>query len=354
MKVIRKIVLPLAMLVFVVNIFYVWHSDAMQRSVMGIDEYFFYRVTTNLPNYETDGLWFCEEGAPDKMSLEQYEKGRYSKAYTTPIWVHPLVANYVAYPIAMLFDDVPEQIQWLRLVDMAIIILTVGLFADIIRRHTTPYVAALCVAPMLVGRLLLASGIMFYNDLFMWLFFAVTMWVIAVRPRSKWVIALAALTTLCKLDAPLLLLPILLYLHYQAGEKAIVARVGAISVAVFVGYLAFQAIVAGDALYVIKHWMALNPTAKNNIIINVLPNLWSYVISWGLWVSLPLLLAGTVLIIKRKIKAFYGFAAFGVVVLLCGFGWGCYAYHVYPVMYASMFMVPVIWFRSGIKDVAEV
>jgi hypothetical protein len=205
------------------------------------------------------------------------------------------------------------------------------------------------VLPMMVGRWLLANGIMFYNDLFMWLFFALTMWVITRNPRSRWIIPLALVTVMCKMNALLLLAPILLYLHYQTKEKIIIVKVGIISVAVFVAYMVFQDIVAGDALYFLHHWGTLNPNAKLNITANVLPHIWSYVICWGLWVSVPLLVAGIPLIIKRKMGAFYGFAAFGAVTLLYGFGWGSYAYQVYPVMYASMFMVPALWFSSNIK-----
>ncbi len=248
----------------------------------------------------------------------------------------------------MLFDDVAEQIQWLRLIDMAIIILTVVLFLDVIRRKTNPYVAAISVVPMMIGRLLLANGIMFYNDLFMWFFFALTMWVITRYPHSRWIILLSLITVLCKINALILLVPILLYLNHQNRDKIFVVQVGMVSTVAFVGYLAFQAIVAGDALYVLHHWAALNPQGKLNITANVLPYIWTYVLNWGLWVSMPLIVVGIFLIIKRRLKGFYGFAAFGVVTFLYA-GWGFYAYQVYPVMYAAMFMIPVVWFSSHIK-----
>ncbi|MEE9304551.1 MAG: hypothetical protein V3U84_12315 [Thiotrichaceae bacterium] len=351
MKVLRRIIYPLAILAFVANILYVWNSEAMRASWMGNDEYFFYRITQNLPNYETTGVWLIEEGAPNPEGVDDAAVYLFDRAYTTPIWIHPLVANFIAYPIAMAFDDAPQQIQWLRLVEVFIIILTVVLFLEVIRRRTNTIVAAISVLPMLFGRLLLANGIIFYNDLFMWLFFALTMFVITVRPRSGWIILLAAVTVLCKQNAPLLLAPILLYLYYQTRDKKALLRVGIVSSLLVIGYMAFQAVVASDPLYFINHWGRLNPQSKLNITRNVLPYLWTYVISWGLWVTIPLLVVGIALIIKRKIIAFYGFAAFGLVTLLYGFGWGSYAYQVYPVMYSSMFMVPAIWFKPQIKMV---
>ena len=348
-KYLPSIIFVLAILVFMVNILYVWQSPAMKSSWMGNDEYFFYRTTMNLPHLATTGGWLTEDVAPNAQGVDRPAVYLFDQAYTTPIWIHPLIVNYIAYPIAMLFDDVVEQIQWLRLVDVVIIILTVVLFLDIIRRRTNPYIAAISVLPMMVGKLLLANGIMFYNDLFMWFFFALTMWVITVRPHTKWIILLASVTALCKINAPLLLAPILLYQYYLTKDKTVIARVGIISVVAVLGYMTFQAIVAGDALYVLHHWGRLSSNANLNITANVLPHLWIYVFSWGLWVSIPLLVAGTVLAIKRKIKVFYGFVAFGVIALLYGFGWGSFAYHVFPVMYASMFMIPVIWFSSQIK-----
>lgn len=349
-KKLPNIIFILAILAFTVNILYVWNSPVMRASWMGNDEYFFYRTTMNLPNYETTGVWLIDEKAPNPEGVNDEAVYRFDKAYTTPIWIHPLVANYIAYPIAMLFDDVVEQIQWLRLIDVAIILVTVVLFLDVIRRKTNPYVAAISVLPMMVGRLLLANGIMFYNDLFMWFFFALTMWLITVKPSSKWIIVLSVVTVMTKMNALLLIVPILFYLYYQTKDKKLVAKTGIISVVVFASYLVFQAIVAGDALYLAHHWGRLNPQSKLNITRNVLPYLWTYIISWGLWVSVPLIVAGISLTLKRKVKSFYGFIAFGVVTLLYGFGWGSYAYQVFPVMYASMFMIPVVFFRSYIRE----
>lgn len=318
-KVLRKSVFWLAVLAFVANILYVWGSSAMNNSIMGNDEYFFYRVTMNLPCYDTTVEWLREDCSPNPNTISDDAVDIYARAYTKPVWVHPIVANYIAYPIAMLFDDVANQIQLLRLVDMAFIVVTVLLFLDVIRRHTNQYVAAFSVIPMMFGRLLLANGIMFYNDLFMWFFFALTIWVITVSPYSRWVMALALVTVLCKMNAPLLLAPILLYLYYRTKSRAVVATVGVVSAIAFAGYMVFQAVAAGDALYIFRHWGTLNPTAKFNIARNVLPYIWVYTVSWGLWVSIPLLVAGLVLVAWKRIKAFYGFAAFGVVTLLFGF-----------------------------------
>lgn len=343
-----RIAFTLAILAFIANILYIWNSPVMRNSWMGNDEYFFYRTTMNLPNLETTGLWLTEEKAPNPMAVDDYARGLFDRAYTTPIWIHPLLPNVVAYPVAMLFSDVAEQIQWLRLFDVVVIIVTVGLFLDVIRMKTNGVVASVSVFPMMVGRYLLANGIMFYNDLFMWLFFALAMWVITRRPHSRWVLPLIVATVLMKINAIVLLVPLLLYLHYQTGDKWVVAKVMVVSVLVFAGYLVVQAIVASDALYVLHHWSGLD-YAYSNFGRNVLPYIWDYAVSWGLWISLPLLAAGIVIALTKRIKAFYGFAAFGVVTLLYSFGWGFYAYQVYPVMYASMFMVPLVGFNVHIE-----
>lgn len=332
----------IAILVFMGNVFYIWNSTAIRNTVMGNDEYFFYRITMNLPNVETTGAWLEEECSPYPPEEKDYwATYRFDKAYTTPIWIHPLLANVIAYPIAMIFTDVVEQVQLLRLFDIVLIIITVFLFADIIRRKTNYMIAGVSILPMLVGRFLLANGIMFYNDLFMWLFFALTMWVITIKPRSKWIILLTAMTVLMKINAPLLLLPMGFYLWYQTKNISIVLRSVGVALLGFIGYLIFQAIVAGDALYVYHHWQTLD-YARTNFGKNVLPYLWDYTVSWGLWLSIPLLVVGIFLVVKRKLKMWYGFALFGLSTLLYSFSWGFFAYQVFPVMYASMFMIPIV------------
>lgn len=344
-----KLIFALAILAFVANIFYVWNSQAMRNSWMGNDEYFFYRITQNLPNYATTGAWLVEEGAPNPEGVDDAAVYLFDRAYTTPVWIHPLIANFVAYPITLLFDDAPKQIQWLRLFDVVMIIFTAVMFLDIIKSHTNGIVAGISVLPMLVGRYLLANGIMFYHDLFMWFFFALTMWVITKRPNSKWIIPLSVLTVLSKMNAPLLLIPVLLYLYYQNRDKMMLVKVGVSSTVAVFGYMAFQAVVTGDPLYVFHHWSALS-YAQTNFGKNVLPYLWDYVWSWGLWMSVPLLVVGIFMAVKRRIIAFYGFAAFGLITLMYSFGWGFYGYHVFPMMYASMFMIPVIWFNTHIRE----
>jgi hypothetical protein len=340
-KKIGNIIFILAILVFVANILYVWNSQAMRSTIMGNDEYFFYRTTMNLPNLETTGVWLVEAGSPFPIPEDKWANYVFDAAYTTPIWIHPLIANVIAYPVAMMFDDVVSQIQWLRLFDVAIIIITVVLLLDVIRRKTNGVIAGISILPMLVGRFLLANGIMFYHDLFMWLFFALTMWVITKNPHSKWIILLSILTVLSKINAPLLLLPIIVYLGYQTRDKMVLARVGIISVVAVLGYMTFQAVVAGDAFYVFHHWDPLS-YARTNFGKNVLPYFWDYVASWGLWMSMPLLFAGVFLTFKRRIKVFYGFACFGLVTLAYSYGWGFFGYHVFPTMYASMFMIPIV------------
>lgn len=344
------IVFWVAILAFVGNILFVWNSEAMRNSVMGNDEYFFYRVTMNLPHLETDGMWLTEEVAPNPMGVDEYAKGLFERAYTTPIWVHPLVANVIAYPVVMLFSDVAGQIQWLRLFDVAMIIATVILFLDIIKRKTNGAIAGVCILPMMVGKYLLANGIMFYHDLFMWLFFALTMWMITRKPHSKWIVVLASLTVLMKLNAVLLLIPMLLYLWYQTRDRHKVLRVVIVPTLALAVYLAFQAVVAGDALYLLHHWSKLG-YATTNFRRHVLPYLWDYVFAWGLWVSIPLIIGGIVMAIVKKVKAFYGFASFAFVTLLYSFGWGFYSYQVFPMMYSAMFMLPLVGCVQQIEGV---
>lgn len=331
-----------AILLFVANILYVWNSPAMSKVVMGNDEYFFYRVTMNLPHYNTEGSWLYESIAPNpSYAANESVVLLFDRAYSTPIWIHPLVVNYMAYPIARLFNNPVAQIRWLRLVCVLFIVATVILFADIIRRRTNQYIAAISMFPMMVGQWLLANGIMFYNDIFMWLFFALTMWVIERKPKSRWIIPLILITVLSKVNAILLLIPIGLLLWYKNRKveyKVIVPSI--LSLGIFFG---FQAFVAKDMLYLLHHWGgALNSFAKTFITQDVFPHIESYILCWGLYISIPLMVAGAIAVIKKRLRSYYPFVALSIVSMLYGFAWGFFAYQVYPIMYASMFMMPVV------------
>lgn len=347
MKYLGKIIFPFAILLFVVNILYVWQSPAMSKVTINHDEYIFYRLTMNLPHFNTDAEWLDENELTKPMPWERYS-GDYIKklneaAYTTPIWIHPLVTNYIAYPIAILFTDPAIQIKWLRLVCVVLIIATVVLFADVIRRKTNAYVAAISVFPMLVGQWLLANGIMFYNDVFMWLFFALTLWVIERNPQSRWIILLTMVTALSKMSSLLLLIPIVLFLGYKTKRVDAKIRVITPSVVLGLAFFIFQAFVAKDALYLVHHWSGtLNDFAKAFMFQSVFPHIESYILCWGLYISIPLIIVGAVLVIKHRIKSFYPFVALSVITMLFGFQWGFFAYQVYPIMYASMFMMPVV------------
>ncbi len=344
-KYLPRLVLPFAILLFVVNILYVWNSPAMSSVAMNHDEYIFYRLTMNLPHFNTDAKWLDENELTKPVSWERYSDDYIKKlneaAYTTPIWIHPIIVNYIAYPIAKLFVDPALEIKWLRLVCVFLIVVTVTLFADVIRRRTNAYIATVSIFPMLVGQWLLANGIMFYNDVFMWLIFAFTLWVIERKPQSKWIILLTMLVVLSKLNAILLLIPIGLFLWHKNKKveyKVIVPSVVAIGL-----FFGFQAFVAKDLLYLVHHWSGtLSDFAKNFVNQDVFPHIENYIICWGLYISIPLIIVGAIVVIKKRLSSYYPFVAFSVVVMLYGFAWGWFAYQVFPIMYASMFAVPVV------------
>ncbi|MFA5300191.1 MAG: glycosyltransferase family 39 protein [Lutibacter sp.] len=344
---IPQIIFVLAVLAFIGTILFVWQSPTLKNYSMGNDEYFFYRITMNLPHYATTGEWFIEENAPNKEALQdsEYITGT---AYNTKVWIHPLLDNYLAYPIAKLFSDVANQIQWLRLFCVFIIIITFLLFVDIIRKKSNYYVAAIAIFPMIVGRLLLANGIMFYYDLFQWLFFALTLWIIERNPNSKWIYIFAAITVLSKFYSILFLIPIWFYLDYK--QSKIKKQVTVMSITLVLIFFMLQAILAHDILYQYHHWIALSGTSSGNLINNVLPNFWGYVYTWGLWLTLPLIFFGSYKIIRKKMEDYYVFASFGLIVLICSLAWGFYPYHVFPIMYAAMFMIPALVYKKGVAD----
>ncbi len=342
---VKNHILLLAILLFVANIIYVWWTPSFIS--MTRDEYIFYRLTLNLPNYSTDAKWFEDDIAkglgyldPSSDLSDTGMRVLNQASYTTPIWIHPPIANYLAYPIIKIFENPVRQIKTVHLVCVLFIILTVVLFADIIRRRTSQFIAALSVFPMLISQWLLLNGIIFYYDTFMWFFFALTMWVIECKPNSKWIILLAAITGLTKINAVLLLIPIALFLWYK--NKGIPYKVIVSSISAVAFFLIVQVIVAKDVLYIFHHWNGLGNLAANFVATMILPNILNYAVSWALFVYVPLLLVGGFLVIKRRMTGYYPFVALSLITMAFGFGWAWLGYQVFPIMYASMFAIPVI------------
>ena len=344
-KFIMSHLLLLVGLLFVINTLLVWWTPT--SITMTRDEYVFYRLTLNLPDYNTDARWLDDDIAKESGYFDPAADfsnpgviALNEASYTTPVWIHPPAANYIAYPIARLFDNPVSQIKIVHLVCVAIILLTVALFVDIIRRRTNKTVAALSIFPVLISRSLLLNGIMLYHDIFMWFFFALTMWVIECKSNSRWIILLAMITVLTKLNAILLLIPIALFLWYK--NKKIEYKVIVPSICAIVSFLTFQAIVAKDALYIAHHWGgALSNTATGFVANVIFPNIVNYIVSWGLFVYVPLLLVCGFLVIKNRARRHYPFVALGLITMGFAFGWAWLGYQVYPIMYASMFMIPI-------------
>ncbi len=342
--------LLLVSLLFVANIIYVWWTPTFIS--MTRDEYIFYRLTLNLPDGNTDAKWFTDDTAkklgysdpsadlstPDVVALNQV-------SYTTPIWIHPPVANYLAYPIIKMFNNPVKQIKVVHLVCVAFITLTVVLFVDIIRRRTNQFVAALSIFPMLISQWLLLNGIIFYYDTFMWLFFALTMWAIECKPNSRWIILLSTITVLMKVNAVLLLIPIALFLWYK--NKKIEYKVIIPSISTVALFFIIQAVVAKDVLYILHHWSGLSSLATTFVTTIIFPNILNYIMSWVLFIYVPLLLVGGFLVIKRKMRSYYPFVAISLITMGFGFGWAWLGYQVYPIMYASMFMIPLVLSLKG-------
>ena len=68
------------------------------------DEAIFIRITNSLPEYRSYPQWYTRSGVvdPDEWGILPASPF-YWKAYNDPIWHHPPLANYLAYPAVKLF-----------------------------------------------------------------------------------------------------------------------------------------------------------------------------------------------------------------------------------------------------------
>lgn len=329
-------------LLFVIQITFTVLS--MEGTIYG-DEYVFIRLTQNLPDASTSSDWLLKDRPDLTSDINPIEF--YHLAYDTEIWVHPLLPNYLMYPLFKVVNPTTPRVA--RSIPLVLIIITAFLIADIIRRKFGLTYAGLSFLPFIASMELLGGGIWLYNDCFMWVFFALSLWIIFVKPDSKWIYLTMVCMLMSKEVGLILVIPLMLAYYFQTHKLKRTFTLLLPTLAL-IGWQIQMGIVTGDMLYSLHHWQAL----KSGEIVG-LASLQSYIrnygvfylVNWGGAFYLVLTLPGLIANIKNK--KYWSFISLYIITLCCGIGWGFVPYQMFSMLFPGMIMT-VLSFRLVLPE----
>lgn len=240
------------------------------------DEAVFIRITEHLPAYKSYDEWWTRDGVTDPDDCDYLpESTFYNDVMDTPIWRHPPLANYLAYPAVKLLmsEESIEAIDAgtvkLRVVAWSMLAFCILSAVYIVRRKDkTGNIMLLTMLPLGAGYALFTQvgSNWFYHDIFMLVFLVVALLMRKTR-YEKYIYVPLALMVGCKITAVLFLIPFI-----------IENRKTALCSLALVPYLMQTYLVTGNPLWIIQHWIMIEtaqdatPTAATPEMILYLKN----------------------------------------------------------------------------------
>ena len=305
-----------------------------------VDEYVFLKVTKNLPDYSSNKEWIEEKNDVFKVNIND---PLYDAAYTTKVWGHPPIANIIMYPVAIGFSDdgLINNIWLFRLVYVIILIVTIWLIVDVIRRKFGLLVASISMMPIMLSQYLLAASIYVYYDGWMCLLIALTLWIVEVKKDSKWKYVSAVALGLSKIYAIAFIIPIAILEYRKNGIKnGLLMLCTMLGLVAFLGY---QWMVTGDVKYIFSdHWLISNQWNYETFRVVVLPNIGSIIKDWGLYIHVPLVVFGIMLWVRRFRWLDYSYIVLYGMVVVFAINGGLMGNKTYPIMlFAMPMMIPI-------------
>jgi len=140
---------------------------------------------------------------------------------------------------------------------------------------------------------LLGGGLWLYYDCFMWLFFTLSLWIIDVKPQSRWLYISLVAMLLSKETGLVLLIPLLLAYYFKTCSiRSTTLRT--LPLLAFFAWYGYVWAVTGDAFYLWHHWTVLRYGSINT------DYLVYYLLNWGGVLFLLLTLPGLIASIRHK------------------------------------------------------
>jgi len=297
------------------------------------DEYVFLKITDKLPNYSATSEWLNDY----EFSIGQ-ESEMSTVAYETEVWGHPPIANVLVWPIVKTAGDFIEKIWVYRMFYAALMLITVGLIADVIRRKFGWLVASFAMLPMVISQYLVMAGIYVYHDGAMCLFLALSIWLIEVKPESKWKFVAVTAMVLTKIYAIVFVLPLALFYYSKNRNRWDFGKIALCGFGL-APFLIYQWAVTGQPLYIFERWALASQWNWETFRVIVLPNIWSYVVDWGLYIHVPLVIGGAIAWAKGIRELHWSYIVLYLLTLGLAVNGGLMGNKTYPIMFGAMFVV---------------
>jgi hypothetical protein len=342
---------------------------------MWMDEYVFYRLSAQIPKYDSTTDWFYKD-RPEVMNWStdwqtlgfDYTKAL-SQIYDNPIYPHtplvPILMSPITKGLNALADNeviphieeqpgalpVPNQkdpnykeqlvdtvlaqreetmTAILRIIPMILFAISLFLIFKLLFMKVGLN-ALLYAFPIIAFRAALSGTYLFYWDAFMMFFFVLTLYLMETRPNGKWHYLTACLMINTKMFIPMLfLIPLIVKGFTMSKKQGWLMFLPAFSILPF--YIA-QAIVSGDILYPFSHYI---PTIwVHNFMYTLVDPLHNPDIGFIAFVvmTVPLLF---------MIRRYPAYATFLLITLIYGLGTGLGVTHLSTLVYSGALALPLI------------
>ena len=307
----------LSLLITMLSLTLIWGIVSPDPSA---DAEIFTRLTRELPNYSTSASWIRAD-RPDLHWQEPYMPDKiFDDAYEKPIWVHPPLANILAWPFVKLIQN--ERV--LKIIPVILFIISLYLIYLTLRRSMVTWKVLVCfsVIPLMTTAV---YGIpYFYHDAFMNILLALSIYLIGKKSRWKY-LAITALV-LTKSNAAIFLIPLALM---DKNWKLLLPGLG------FFAYIGLTWYVTGTPLYVFEHWNTMSYYIKLHYEGFLLKNPLKAIIYSGYYIYVPILLFSIYRTIRLRSKPYA--PIFGIIGILLA-SWAIIPYQ----MGAMLIILPIM------------
>jgi len=371
-----KVLIQAAPIIFLVAIMF----GTSLNSPMWMDEYVFYKLASNFPDYSSTADWFFVD-RPEILTpsvewenSELNQRESLSRTYDTSIYTHtpftvmlvsPVVKglNYLAdNDIMPHIEDEPGYIgiteeevaqnraetmtTILRLIPMALFAASLWLIFKLMCRKVGKS-AYLFAVPIALTTLILIGNYLFYWDAFMMFFFALTLYLMEMKPEGKWHYLTACLLVNTKIFlgiAFLLPLVVLAFTRKREGQWTSAFKMCLPALSILPFYIA-TVVVTGEPLYVFTHYIAQIPIHRFSYSFLTWPDSLFLYTSLGIPFFLILTLP-----ILRYFKKYPAYAVFWILAMFYAWGTGLGITHMSTMPYIGALTFPLVANEWRIMD----
>lgn len=321
-----------------------------------MDEYYFYRLSQELPEYGTSVDWIYED-KPELLipssTLEGRTREYYATIYDTPIYTHTPLPTILVWPLVKLTDNLAEkgiisgleidrlsedpsdastfivsdQTKILRIIPILLVIASLLLIYFMLKRRLGIYALLTFLPVILLPSVLLMGAHWFYWDAFMVFFFCLTLVLLDKNPKSKW----AYLTSCCMVNTKVFIGVLFLIPLILKNKKM------GLTVLSLVPFYIITLVVTGEPFFWITHYLGQSGIHQGSYTEWVLPQVWELVVNWRLLAVF--LLSFGCLFYTREYPAY---VAFYLLSWVYGFGFGLSMCQVSTILYGSGLVCPIV------------